>query len=119
MSQTRALSYDRSMSFRLWAAGFCLGATLVAQQSTQQSSTWTIDANGHRVEGPLYNVAESAAGGQRAETARSINGRMVPIQSAEDRVLSQDPQNKVVERLVRKYDANGNPGLAMKTRIEE
>src|SRR5260370_41179263 len=44
---------------------------------------------------------------------------MVPIQSAEDRVLRQDAQRKEVERIIRKYDATGNPGPPMKLRIEE
>jgi hypothetical protein len=115
----RALSYDRDMSFRLWVAGLAFGATLLAQQGTQQSSTWTIDANGQRVEGPRYTAIESPQGSQRVETAQSINGRMVPIQSAEDRVLRQDPQRKEVERIIRKYDATGNPGPPVKVRIEE
>jgi len=53
------------------------------------------------------------------ETAQSINGRMVPIQAAEDRVLRQDAQGKEVERIIRKYDANGNPGPPTKVVIEE
>jgi hypothetical protein len=107
------------MSFRMWVAGTAFGATLLAQQETRQTSAWTLDVNGHRVEGPVYTATESPAGGRRAETARSINGRMVPIQSSEDRVLREDAQGKVVERIIQKYDANGNPGLPMKVRIEE
>ena len=49
----------------------------------------------------------------------SYNPRGVPIQGAEERVLRDDSQGKVVERVIRKYDATGNPGLPIKVRIEE
>src|SRR5260370_39021792 len=44
---------------------------------------------------------------------------MGPIQSAEDRVLREDSQGKVVERTIRKFDPSGTPGLPIKVRIEE
>src|SRR5207237_1880740 len=102
-----------------WVFGLVACAALSAQSSQQHASTWTIDASGQRVEGPSYRTVESPTGSQRVETARSINGRLVPIQSSEDKVLRQDSQGKVVERVIRKYDANGNPGAPMKVRIEE
>ena len=107
------------MRTRLLTAGFFSAAALLAQQSVQQSSVWTTDASGNRVEGPRYTAVESPRGSQRVETAQSINGRMVPIQGTEERVLRDDSQGKVVERVIRKYDANGNPGLPIKVRIEE
>src|SRR5260370_33159325 len=119
MSRFGALSDERDMSFRLCVSGLAFGAALLAQQGTQETSTWTLDASGRRVEGPGYTAIESLQGSQRQETAQSINGRMVPIQSAEDRVLRQDAQRKEVERIIRKYDATGNPGPPMKLRIEE
>jgi hypothetical protein len=119
MSNPGPLSYYQSMNPRTWVAALALSATLLAQQSKQQDSTWTIDANGHRVEGPVYIGSESSAGSQRVEKAQSINGRMVPIQSFEDRVVRQDSQSKVIERIIRKYDATGNLGLPMKSVIEE
>src|SRR3981081_4231238 len=105
-----SLGYDRGMGTRLLIAGIAVASAIPAQQSIQQSSVWTVDASGHRVEGPRYTSVESPSGSQRAETAQSINGRMVPIQSTDDKVLRDDSQGKVVERLIRKYDANGNPG---------
>jgi hypothetical protein len=100
-------------------AGLTLAAALAGQQASQQYSVWTTDASGNRVEGPRYTAVESPSGSQRVETAQSINGRMVPIQGAEERVLRDDSQGKVVERVIRKYDATGNPGLPIKVRIEE
>jgi hypothetical protein len=107
------------MRTRILAAGFAMVAALLAQQSSQQSSVYTLDVNGHRVEGPHYSVTEAPSGSQRIESAQSINGRMVPIQSAEDRVLREDSQGKVVERVIRKYDPSGTPGQPIKVRIEE
>jgi hypothetical protein len=107
------------MRIRILISGLALAAALPAQQSTQQSSVWTNNLSGNRTEGSRYTSVESPSGSQRVETAQSINGRIVPIQSSEDRVLSQDSQSKVVERVIRKYDANGNPGLPVKVRIEE
>jgi hypothetical protein len=119
MSKAAGGAYHEVMRTRLWIAGLALAAALPAQQSTQQSSVWTTDASGNRVEGPRYTSVESPTGSQRVETAQSINGRMVPIQGTEERVLREDLQGKVVERVIRKYDANGNPGLPIKVRIEE
>jgi len=107
------------MSFRTWVALPAFAGILTAQQVSKQASGWTVDASGQRVEGPLYTSVESPTGSQKVETARSINGRMVPIQAEEDRVLRNDAQGKVVERMIRKYDANGNPGPPTKVRIEE
>ena len=107
------------MNLRMLLAVPPLAATLFAQQSTDRSTVWTIDASGHRVEGPLYAVTESPTGGERTETVQSINGRMIPVQSTEDRVVSQNSTNKVTERVIRKYDPNGNLGQPIKVRIEE
>jgi len=103
----------------MWVAALASVLTLAAQQSRQQSNSWTIDTNGHRVEGSQYTVVESPNGSQKVEIQRSINGRMVPIQSSEDRVLQQDSSTKVIERTIRTFDANGNPGPPTKVRIEE
>src|SRR5262245_16366069 len=119
MSPPGSLSYHQNMRYRLWLAGAAFCALLAAQQSSRQSSTWTIDASGHRVEGPSYTSADSPQGGGRMERAQSINGRMVTIQSSEDRVLRDTPQGKEVERIIRKYDATGNSGPPTKVRIEE
>jgi hypothetical protein len=107
------------MRFRMFVAATAFAATLMGQQSSQGGGGWSIDASGQRVEGSVYTLVESPAGSQRIETLRSINGRMVPLQGAEDRVLRQDGQGKLVERTIRKYDANGTPGPPIRVRIEE
>ena len=67
------------MSIRPWVAGLAFGATLLAQQGLEQTSTWTIDVNGHRVEGFQFAAAESPSRNQRVETLQTINGRMTPV----------------------------------------
>jgi hypothetical protein len=107
------------MRLRMLIAGLSAAATLAAQQTAGQSSVWTRDVNGNRVDGPSYSYIETPQGNQRAETAHTINGRLAPIQSTEDKVLQDDSQTKVVERVIRKYDPTGVPGQPITIRIEE
>jgi hypothetical protein len=100
-------------------AGLSAAATLAAQQTAGQSSVYSVDFNGNRIAGPTYSYTETPQGNQRVETASTINGRLAPIQSTEDKVLQQDAQTKVVERVIRKYDATGVPGQPITIRIEE
>ncbi len=119
MGTLAAWSYYGVMSLRMVIAGLSAAATLAAQQTAGQSSVWTTDLNGNRVDGPTYSYTETPKGDQRTETARTINGRLAPVQSTEDKVLQQDAQTKVVERVIRKYDASGNLGRPITVRIEE
>ncbi len=86
--------------------------------AAQQSSIVTFDLNGHSVPGPsIYRVA-TPSGERQVRTTRSINGRAVPVESSEDRVLSKSPSGEVIERTIVRYDADGNPGPPEKVRIE-
>jgi hypothetical protein len=107
------------MSLRMLIAGLGAAAALAAQQTAGQSSVWTADVNGNRVTGPSFSNIATPQGDQHVETARTINGRLAPVQSTDDKVLHQDAQTKIVERVIRKYDANGNPGRPITIRIEE
>ncbi len=93
--------------------------SIAAQETSGQSSAWTTDVNGNRVYGPGFSYTETPKSSQRMETARSLNGRSVPIQTTEDKVLQDNSQGKVVERVIRKYDGSGNPGSAIIVHIEE
>jgi hypothetical protein len=92
---------------------------LAGQQTGRESKTYVYDASGRRVE--VAGVVETVSPGEsrRTERVRSINGRLVPLESTEEKVVSQGPEGRVVERLVRRFDATGQPGLAEKTRIVE
>jgi len=50
---------------------------------------------------------------------QSINGRLVPIERVEERVLREDPSGRVVERVIHRYDATGNPTAPVREMIEE
>ena len=105
------------MKLYLIAPFFALA--LGAQQSSVSSST-AVDINGHRiVDGPQIAKTKSPDGTQRTELLQSINGRMVPIERVEERVLRDDSSGKVVERIIRRYDPQGNPTTSAKETIEE
>jgi len=76
---------------------------------------YTTDVNGHR-------VAEAeflSNNGDRAELNRSINGRTVPLERSEAKVLTDEPNHKITETIVRKYDANGELASTERTVAEE
>ncbi len=55
----------------------------------------------------------------RLERTQSLNGRMAPLESFEEKVVSEGPGGRVIERLVRRFDPTGRPGGSEKVRIEE
>ncbi len=89
----------------------------VAQQTA--SSTVNFDINGRRVEGASSLVNQSPGSAERIETVRNVNGRNVPVESVEDKVVSDSGGVKVIERVVKRYDASGRPGPAERVHIEE
>lgn len=92
---------------------------LTAQQSNV-SSTTSVDINGNRVtDGPTISQTRSANESQTTVTTQSINGRTVPMEQVEERVVRNDASGKVIERIVRKYDPQGNPLPAVRETIEE
>ncbi len=97
----------------------CAAGVALAQQTQRQESTYTRDVHGRAVEGPVASEVKSASGRSSIENVRSINGVMVPLESVEERVLSKDDSGSVTERLVRRFDATGNPGPGERIRIEE
>ena len=102
------------------AALLCLSSAAWAQQGSKQTAEYTYDINGRRVE--LSTAATQVRGPGASTTLDSVmtlNGRMAPRESVEERVLRDDPAGRVVERLVKRYDASGNPGQAERVRIEE
>src|SRR3954451_3065400 len=78
-------------------------------------STRTFDLNGHAVQG----VGTIQSGPTRSPVTRDLNGRTVPVDSVEERVVSDAGGVRTTERIVKRYDPNGNPGPAERVRIEE
>lgn len=79
---------------------FLLAGALAAAQSA--TTTYTTDINGNRVD-----ASTTLANAERTEVSRSINGRLVPLEQTEERVLSEDASGKVTETVTRKYAPTG------------
>jgi hypothetical protein len=88
----------------------CTGA--FAQSVTTSYST---DLNGNRVAGPSI-VSD---GTQKTQIMQSINGRKVPLEQSEERVIREGPGGKVVERITKKFDLNGQLASTERTVTEE
>jgi hypothetical protein len=94
-------------------------ASLAAQQSNVTSTT-SVDINGNQVaDGPRISQTRSATGSVTTETRQSINGGSVPVERVEEHVLRDDASGRVVERLIRRYDPQGNSMPSVKETIEE
>jgi len=96
-----------------------LGTASLAQQTSRQYTTYVYDLNGRRVEVGRTTASSTPQATFRAVLRGSINGREVPFESVEERVLSEDAAGRVVERIVTSYDQTGRPGPPEKLRIVE
>jgi len=109
----------------LFSTVFCSLAALAgsvslnAQQSTVSDST-SLDVNGNRVpDGPVTSQTRTATGSVTTEVHRSINGGTVPVEKVEVHVLRNDASGKVTERIIHRYDPQGNPMPSVRETIEE
>ena len=92
---------------------------LSAEQSSV-SKTTQVNINGDRVQdGPTVVHSRSDGRSDTTEILQSVNGRSVPIERIEERVVRDDSSGRVVERLIRRYDPNGNPTPPAKEVIVE
>ena len=92
-------------------------AVIAAFASAQSASTtYTKDLNGNRLEGKLI---DTSAKGDRTERFQSINGRQVPVEQVTERVVSDDANGKVTERIVQKFDPTGRPAATERVVIQE
>lgn len=85
----------------------------------QRQTSTTFDFDGNRLPGPVWTTAKTAAGEQRMVTTSSLNGREIPVESVEDRVLTKTDTREVIERSIVRYDAGGNPMPPERVRIEQ
>jgi hypothetical protein len=96
---------------------YCLHTLLWTALALAQSTTtlYTTDLNGHR-------VAESTFGstnGDQTQLKQSINGRQVPLQDIVTRVLADEPNRRVTETIIRRYDPTGRLASTDRTVTEE
>ncbi|MFN7932949.1 MAG: hypothetical protein U0R19_06450 [Bryobacteraceae bacterium] len=94
-------------------------AFLCLPAAAQQTATYSTDLNGRRMADATYSTSTSGGVTTRTEMTQSVNGRMVPLESVEERVIREDANGRVVERITRKFDPNGRPGMAEKQQIQE
>ena len=96
---------------------YCFYSLLCAGLAAAQSTTalLTPDLNGNNVESAIYTAND----GDHTELNQSINGRLVPLQKSETRVLSQSSSGKTTETIVHKYDATGQMVSTQRTVVEE
>jgi hypothetical protein len=103
--------------YPLLLAGLALGQSGTGQSNTTQSDTtqYTTDINGHRV----IQAQAVTRDGERTELTQSINGRVVPLARSETRVLSEEPNRRVTETVVRHYDTTGQLASTERTVSED
>lgn len=80
------------------------------------ATTFSRDLNGNRAEGQTFT---SSTKGESTERFQSINGRQVPLEQVADRVVSQDANSKVTERIVKKFNRDGQLASTERVMIEE
>ena len=96
---------------------YCFYLLLCAGLANAQSTSvlLTPDLNGRTVESAAYIAKD----GDRTELTQSINGRQVPLEKTDVHVLSEGPNGKTTETIVRKYDATGQLASTERTVSEE
>ena len=101
----------------------CVGLIVVAAAAGQDKSvyqTTSIDINGNRVSNGLETLTKRSPNeSETTEKMQSVNGRMVPLERIEERVLRDDAAGKLIERVIRRFDQTGNPALPEKVVIDE
>ena len=101
------------------ASIFVCTLAIWAQDSSASRST-SVDINGRRVtNGPEVVQTKSSSGADVTERVQSVNGRSVPIERIEERVLRDDASGRVVERVIRSFSPTGDPLPPVKETIEE
>ncbi|MEZ5403331.1 MAG: hypothetical protein R2729_26865 [Bryobacteraceae bacterium] len=100
---------------------YCALALLAAGAfaQSQNQTTYTYDINGRRTAVASTSTTKSGAATSSTTMIQSINNGAVPVTGSDQRVISDGPNGRVVERIVKKYDQNGRPSGTEKVRIEE
>src|SRR5437763_11157147 len=97
---------------------FLLISTCIAAQDTATFRTYSVDVNGHRVDGPQITETKTKTSLERTERLQSINGRLVPLERIEERSIRDDSSERVVERTVQRFDQEGHPAPPEQSLIE-
>jgi hypothetical protein len=79
------------------------------------SKTYMTDLNGHSVETGTVVTSDH----ETSEITQNLNGRRVPMQQTDEKILKQDGNSKLVEKIIRKYDRNGQLASTDRLLIDE
>ena len=88
---------------------------VVRGQEGSTTRAYTFDTNGNR----QLTLESTVTKGAKAESVRNLNGGLSPVERTEERVIKDDATGRVVERIIHRYDGNGQPGPPEKLQIEE
>lgn len=99
--------------FLFVASALAFGQSPAFGQSVVTS--YSTDLNGNRVAGP----SSVSTDGEHTRITQSINGRQVPAEQTEERVISESPTGRVVEKITKHFDPNGAVGSTERTVTEE
>jgi hypothetical protein len=95
------------------AAGLCA-------QGTSVSVSTTTDLSGNIVPtGQEVIQTKTPTGSETIYATQSINGRTVPLEKVDVKVVRDDASGRVVERTIQRYDQQGNPMTPERETIEE
>lgn len=106
------------MQSRLFSS-VCLFASLLLAHRVEAQATidqYKTDINGHRV---LEASFASKGPGQLSEVSQSVNGRRVPLEKSESKVLAEGPSGKTIETVIQRFDADGRLAETVKTVTQE
>ena len=87
-----------------------------AQQTNVSYST---DLNGRPREEGVSTVSVNGNVTTKTDLTRTVDGRLVPWESVEERVVSDDANGRVVERIIRRYSQDGRPSPPEKQQVRE
>lgn len=98
----------------------CLALALpLCAQDSRTTRNEGYDVNGRPREGVTTATTSGKDFSRRVDLVRSSTGSLVPKESVEERVLSQQGANRVVERVIQRYDADGRLTATERVRVEE
>jgi hypothetical protein len=98
----------------------CVFAIALCAQDSSVSRSTSVDINGRRVaDGPDVARTKSGNDTEVTERTQSVNGRSVPLERVEERVLRDDSSGRVVERVIRRFSPTGEPAPPLKETIEQ
>ncbi len=99
---------------------FVLLGLITAAAGQQTTQTYTTDVSGNRAKVDREIVqARSDSTATTTEKTVNLNGVSVALERTVERVLRQNASGKVVETLIQRYDANGQPGPLEKVVTDE